>query len=798
MKQYYYKLKSGIVAGLSLFALTIAGSSAFGQLYLMTDNMHTFTNSGAIGKDGPSLAMCLTEYAGEAWTADPAFFNMTTNGIQEWTVPATGDYRIECAGAQGGRHAYTVDPEDGGLGAIMEGTFALTEGQIIYILVGQEGIDSQEGGGGSEDNAAPGGGGGSFVWDPLAPATPLVAAGGGAAGGSPGGYIGRDATTAIDGNSAAAPLVNGGIGGNGGRQNTGGSSYWGGGGAGWITNGTGGNQFTIYNYLPGVEGAEGGRRALEGGFGGVRWNDGFDEGGDGGFGGGGGGGSDNMEGGGGGGYSGGGGGRWSVYPGGGGSINTGSDQSNSVANIGMGYVKITQLCTPITVDALPGAGVCIGEEVTLTGTSGTGGTITWDGGVTNGVAFTPALGTVTYNAFSTSIDDCPFSIEVSASEVPTITATATPPSGCEGATVTLTGGGGDTYVWSGDDGSFPEDGVAFPSAEGTVVYTVIGSVLGCEAPPVDVSVTAASQPEVEGTATPAQICLGESYVLTGGGEGSTTFIWGGDIEDGDAITPDAAGVFAHILIGVSDEGCGDTTTVFVEVFPNPVVDAGLDVTVCEGDEVTLTGSSAFDVTFSWDGGVEDGVAFAAAEGTTTYTLTGTDINGCSDDDEVVVLGIDTPEITGSTVTPEYFGADGSIEIDVAGGSGTYVYSWSHGPITEDVFALVAGTYTVVIDDITIDRGMCPYEETFVIESFVGIEDNDINVLNAYPNPTNDMVTITYNGEFNYEVTSILGEVVMTGKAVDQEQLSLIDLANGTYIVKVVAGENISHVEIIKQ
>ena len=48
------------------------------------------------------------------------------------------------------------------------------------------------------------------------------------------------------------------------------------------------------------------------------------------------------------------------------------------------------------------------------------------------------------------------------------------------------------------------------------------------------------------------------------------------------------------------------------------------------------------------------------------------------------------------------GNDGTINLTVAGGSGTYTYNWA-GPngftaTTEDVTGLVAGTYTVTIND----------------------------------------------------------------------------------------------------
>ncbi len=803
MKQYY-NLRRSIFASLALFGLSLIGNTTYAQLYSFSS--HTFTNAGAEGRTGPLLGDCVAEYTGggATWASDPAFFNMTTQGIQLWTVPLTADYEFEVAGAQGGYHAYTVDPEDGGLGAVMIGTFALTEGQIIAIVIGQEGDPSQTGGGGAEDNAAPGGGGGSFVWDTGDATLPLVAAGGGGAGASPGAYGPKDATTAEGGNNTQG-LSNGGLDGNGGRANTGGCSWWAGAGTGWNTNGTGGNKGTLYDYTPGSNGAEGGRRPLEGALGGIRWNDGSDEGGDGGFGGGGGGGSDNMNGGGGGGYSGGGGGRGcEISPGGGGSYNAGTDQTNDVANTGHGYVTITLLCNPLVLD-IPVTGVCDGDELYLSATSATGGTVTWSDGVMDGADFTPPPGTTTtYVATSTSGEDCPFSIDIHSSPVPVITAMSSLPSACEGALVTVWGEGGlaegpddEVYTWTGSGGFDPTDSLAFIAEDGTNTYTVIGTYLGCEGPAAEVTLVGSAQPDVSGVAEPDQLCLGEEYTLTGESDFATSYSWGGGIADGGTVTPGAAGTYIHFVVGTSDDGCTDTAFVTVEVNEIPIVDGGADITLCEGDEAILTGSGAMD--YDWSPSITDGEAFVPEAGVTTYTVTGTDMNGCSDDDDVLVTVIELPYISSSDVVDEYYGYDGSIDITVAGGSGDYTFSWSHGPTTEDVTGLTSGIiYTVTIDDITIDPGMCSVTEDFTLTRFIGIDGESIAKLTAYPNPTSDQLTVTYNGKFNYEVTTLLGEVVAVGNAVDQEQLSMKDLADGTYIVKVTAGNEISFVQVVKQ
>ena len=58
-------------------------------------------------------------------------------GIQIWTVPVTGSYVIESAGASGANGAN--GNRLGGLGAKMTGTFQINEGTKLKILVGQEG-----------------------------------------------------------------------------------------------------------------------------------------------------------------------------------------------------------------------------------------------------------------------------------------------------------------------------------------------------------------------------------------------------------------------------------------------------------------------------------------------------------------------------------------------------------------------------------------------------------------------------------------------------------------------------------
>ena len=281
---------------------------------------HTFTNCGATGRNGPTLANCISSY-NTSWENNTDYFNVPGNaGIQNWTVPTTGTYTIEVWGAQGGR-------SNEGYGARMRGDFTLTSGTVLKILVGQKGQEDR--------SVSMSGGGGTYV--AKNDNTALIVAGGG--GGHRNPSTTRRETTDGDTLEAGRPgynnnnsLNNGGTNGGGGTTSYAGS-HGGGAGAGFTGNGDASND------------SRGGtpvepKSFTNGGVGGYTPSNYFDYAEYGGFGGGAAAGYGGA--GGGGGYSGGGSDYNSGWSGGGGSYNSGTNQSNSIgANSSHGKVVIT-------------------------------------------------------------------------------------------------------------------------------------------------------------------------------------------------------------------------------------------------------------------------------------------------------------------------------------------------------------------------------------------------------------------------------------------------------------------------
>ncbi len=290
------------------------------------------------------------------------------------------------------------------------------------------------------------------------------------------------------------------------------------------------------------------------------------------------------------------------------------------------------------------------------------------------------------------------------------------------------------------------------------------------------------------------MCLGEAYTLSHTGD-AVSYNWGEGIPEDGVVLQEEAGVYNHILTGIGEGGCSTSDIITVVVHELPIVNAGMDQAECEGEEMVLEAEGA--ITFEWTGGISDGESFIVIVGETDYTVTGTDENGCQDTDEITITGVDLPVIE-ATISHEYTGFDGHIELMVSEGSGDYIYEWSNGYITPNITGLTAGNYTVIINDATIGEGVCPtIDSTFTILSFVNLQENISEMVRVFPNPTNDQITIVSEGEFNYSLFSMDGKLIMSGNGKNNVQLSLLGLTAGSYLVEVRTENTPVRIQIIK-
>ncbi len=329
------------------------------------------------------------------------------------------------------------------------------------------------------------------------------------------------------------------------------------------------------------------------------------------------------------------------------------------------------------------------------------------------------------------------------------------------------GGGGSSYIGGVTAGA---TGPGVNTGDGVIIITPL-----CLGLTTTVSTTA--------------LCDGESLTLSATSTLGGNITWDNGVVDNTAFVPASTGVITYTA--TSDDAGDCAFSVDITVYDLPTVTGAVNnSTVCLGDSIILTGSGAD--TYVWDNGALDGVEFApASAGATTYTVTGTDLNGCENSDDVIV-NVNEMIIDG-VITHEVAGNDGAIDLTVSGGTGTNTFAWSNAETTEDITGLAIGDYTVTVDD-----GVCIDSATFTIVNVTGLGDNENIGLTVYPNPTDGMVYIQYEGMFNYTVQNLLGQTIITGTANGSTKVDLSSFEDGVYFVQIKDGDTEQTIKLVKQ
>ncbi len=218
-------------------------------------------------------------------------------------------------------------------------------------------------------------------------------------------------------------------------------------------------------------------------------------------------------------------------------------------------------------------------------------------------------------------------------------------------------------------------------------------------------------------------------------------------------------------------------------------------TVCFGTEITL--EAIGDAAYTWDLGVVNGEPFTVdTEGLITYTVTSDDVGECETTIDIFAQN----EILSSAITTdEISGSDGAIDATISGGTGVeYTFDWDNDGTgdfddIEDLTGLVAGTYALVV----MDSVGCTDSLETIVDSQLGIEDDQFFGLNIYPNPTSQFVTIALDETFSYALYGTNGQIVLSGQGKEQEQISLENLPAGNYILEVSTETNSRNISLIK-
>ena len=336
-------------------------------------------------------------------------------------------------------------------------------------------------------------------------------------------------------------------------------------------------------------------------------------------------------------------------------------------------VKLT-----LTVNALPKVTIsgetsfCEDGNTVLTADGAT--TYTWGDETTAELTVNEAG---TYTVTGTDANGCKntATVEVTMNTLPTITISGET-TFCEGGNTTLTAFGAETYTW----GDNYNEAALTATAGGT--YTVTGTDANGCANTATVEVTMNNLPTIT-ISGETSFCEGGNTTLTA--DGATTYTWGD--ETTAELTVNEAGTYT--VTGTDANGCVNTATVEVTMNTLPTITISGETTFCEGGNTMLTADGA--VTYSWGDNNNEAALTATAGG--TYTVTGTDANGCANTATVEVTKNTLPTITISGVTTFCEGGNTTLTAD-----GAVTYSWGDNNNEAALTATTGGTYTVTGTD----------------------------------------------------------------------------------------------------
>jgi hypothetical protein len=222
------------------------------------------------------------------------------------------------------------------------------------------------------------------------------------------------------------------------------------------------------------------------------------------------------------------------------------------------------------------------------------------------------------------------------------------------------GGGGSSYTNGLSIGVLHTQGFRTGNGIATITYT-------SSVPPTPGVITGSSSVCANATGNYSIVSI----------PGATTYTWtvpnGSTINSGQGTTSinlTAGNTSGNISVTVTVPcGTSSPSTFVLTIIPSPTVTAtSSSASVCTGGSVTLTGGGA--ATYAWDNNVVDAISFVPTA-TTTYMVTGTDVNGCVNTATTTVTVNPLPIVTASSSSASVC-TGGSVTL-TGGGASTYVW-----------------------------------------------------------------------------------------------------------------------------
>ena len=303
-----------------------------------------------------------------------------------------------------------------------------------------------------------------------------------------------------------------------------------------------------------------------------------------------------------------------------------------------------------------------------------------------------------------------------------------------------------SYIWNSGSTSTTVSGL------GVGTYSVTTTDLnGCTASRTINLILSTSIPTLNpSVVTPISCNGGSSTLITGitNGVAPFTYNWSGGSSSNfpnnqDTISGAAAGVY---LVTVTDANSCTSTSSITITEPDALTSSLLTLNIdCNGNNngsITHSiggGTNPYNVLWSTGATTQDLNNLS----TGVYTVTVTDANNCSSTRSTTVI---EPSVLSANATANNIlcnsASNGSIAVNVTGGSAPYSYIWTNGSTSEDLSGLNVGSYSLTVSDV---NGCSTTQGPFTLTEPTAIILNNLLVNNTSCGSNNGNISFNVNG-----------------------------------------------------
>jgi gliding motility-associated-like protein len=341
----------------------------------------------------------------------------------------------------------------------------------------------------------------------------------------------------------------------------------------------------------------------------------------------------------------------------------------AIANVQIMYKPI------VTVNVSGATTFCQGDSVQLNASGGN--SYQWSTGETTAVIIVKNSGKyITTVTNSCGNDTMSVTVTVQPTPVASVSAAGSTTI-CQGDSLQLNASGGTGYLWSNGMSTSS----IYVNTQNNYTVTVSNNC-GTDTAQIQVNVIAAPVASISISGA-ANICKGDSVLLTAGGNGS--YLWT-DGTNGQSIYASSGGTYTVTVTN----SCGSDTAsqiITMDSIPSVAVSASGPNVFCNGDSVVLTATVFGNGNLQWS----DNSTQSSITVNTTGTYTVSVSNNCgSDSDSINIEVLSSPSAQINTNGPSAICKPSDVVTLLASGGSSY--EWSTGETTQSIIISSAGNY----------------------------------------------------------------------------------------------------------